>query len=669
MAQEQIRGEQATAAADIYSLGVVIYQMVTGRLPFIGNSDVNVSLQHLKEDPPSPLKFAPHLDANWEAAILRCLRKVPAERFGSAAELKAALLSGSARSRPRLPARVRNTVMVWLPILLLILLGSAAWVYRERHPGLMAAQQRVAVLEFENVGSDPGNQAFCEGLMEALSSQLTELEQFQGSLSVVPASDVRREKVTSAREAQRDFDASLVITGSVQRSPSGIRLTMNVVDARQLRQLRSHSIFVPLTDAVSMQQGVITQVTNLLDIQLRPEAQRRLAEGATPVPGAYDFYLQGSGYLLANQFGADQAIVEFQHALERDTGYALAHAGLARAYWAKYQATKERSWVDKAWQECNHSMELGPQLSDPHITLAVLNSGTGHYDEAIRQAQQAIQIDPREDRAYSELARALDATGQADEAEATIKKALTLRPGAWYNYIRLGNLDARHNKYQDSEKAFLRVVELVPDNPIGYTDLGALYYTEGRGKDAAKWLKKSIEVRSTPDALSNLATVYFSDQRYSDAVPIMEKLVANGTKDYLLWGNLGDAYRWTPGDDGKAVRPYQKALELAGDAIEVNPRDVAAMSSSALYRAKLGQMTQALENIKKALEVAPNDKNVLFKAAVVCELAGERVQALDYVKRAVVGGYSPKEIANEPELGKLRQDPLYHAAVSLNQGR
>ena len=668
MAPEQIRSDKVTTAADIYSLGVVIYQMVTGRLPFIGDSNVSVALQHVSEAPPSPRKFAPHLNANWEVAILRCLRKVPGERFGSAADLKAALLSGPAGARPKLPARVRSAVLVSLPVVFLILLGSAVWVYREHHPGLMTAQQRVAVLEFENVGGDPENQAFCEGLMETLSSQLTELEQFQGSLSVIPASDIRREKVTSAREAQRDLDASLVITGSVQRSPNGIRLTMNVVDARQLRQLRSHALFIQATDAVSMQQGVIAQVTNLLDIQLRPEAQHRLAEGTTPVPGAYDSYLQGSGYLLASQFTADQAITEFQHALERDPDYALAHAGLGRAYWAKYQSTKERSWVDKAWQECSRSMELGPQLSEPHITLATLNSGTGHYDEAIRQAQQAIQIDPREDRAYTELARALDATGQTDKAEATMKQALSLRPDAWYNYVRLGIFYARHNKPQDSEKAFKRVVHLVPYNPIGYADLGSLYYTEGRQQDAETMLKESIDARPTPSAFSNLATIYFSEGRYAEAVPIMEKLVADGTNEYVIWGNLGDAYRWTPGDKEKAEHAYQKALALAAQAIDVNPSDAAALSSSALYHAKLGEMTLALENIKKALVATPNDKTVLFKSAVVFELAGERAQALEYIRRAILGGYSSKEIATEPELGKLRQDPLYQAAVSLNHG-
>jgi serine/threonine protein kinase/tetratricopeptide (TPR) repeat protein len=666
MAPEQIRGEEVTPSADIYSFGVVIYQMVTGRLPFVRNTDVGVAMQHLHDEPPSPRQFAPHLDPKWEAAILCCLKKAPVERFSSGNDVKTALRSGSASSRPKLALRRRPRVLASLALLIVLLLASAIWAYRKRNPDLMNSQQRVAVLEFENIGGDPANRAFCEGLMETLSSQLTELEQFHGALSVVPASDIRREKVTSVREAKQDFGVTLVITGSVQRSPSGMRLTINVVDAQQLTQLRSRAMFVPVTDAVSMQQGVITQITDLLDIQLRPEAQRRLAEGNTPVPGAYDLYLQGSGYLVNVRTGTDQAIAEFRHALERDPDYALAHAGLGEAYWNKYSTTKDRGWIDQAWRECKRSIELGPKLAAPHITLALLNSGAGRYDEAIREARQAIQIDPYNDRGYSELARALQATNQPKAAEATMKKAIELRPNYWSNYVRLGIFYGQHTRYQEAEMQFERVIELVPDNPLGYTNLASVYHLEGRDSDAEKMLKKSIQARPTPRAYSNLATVYFFERRYADAVPIMEKLVADGTKDYLLWGNLGDAYRWTPGNTEKATRAYQQAIALALEAIEVNSRDAMVLSMLALYRAKLGQTTPALQSLEKALAAAPDDKTVLFNAAMVCELAGERARALKLIERAVIGGYSPNEIATEPELEKLRQDPKYQAAVSRN---
>jgi len=667
MAPEQIRGERAGPAADIYALGVVAYQMVTGKLPFDGATDMSVALQHLNSDPPPPRKITPSLDANWEAAILGCLRKDPQERFASAADFKQALLSPS-KSTLKLQAKRRPGKLVYWLIGAVTIVAIAVSGYLARHPDLITKQRRVAVLEFENIGGIAENRAFCEGLMETLSSQLTELEQFQGALSVVPASEVRKEKVTSAREAQRDFGVTLAITGSVQRTPDGIRLTFNLVDARELKQLRSHTVFLAAADSVSMQQGVIQQVTDLLDIQMRPEAKQRLSAGNTTAPGAYDFYLQGAGYLAAGSGYTDQAIAEFQHALERDPNYPLAHAGLGRAYWTKYTATRDAAWIDKAWAECRQAIKLGPQLPEAHITLAILNFGTGHYDDAAREAQRAIQIDPYSDAAYSELARALDATGQMDAAEATNKKAVALRPGSWINYVRLGIFYYRHERYKEAEAPFSRVIELVPDNQVGYTNLGSAYHAEGREAEAEKLLKKSIETRPTPMAYTNLATVYFFERKYAEAVPIMEKVV-EGSKEYLYWGNLADAYRWSPGNADKARGAYGKAIALAAQALAVNPRDSSAWSSSGLYHAKLGQKAGASADMNKALALAPDDKSILFNAALTSELAGERAKALQFLRKAVLGGYSPNEIATEPELGQLRQDPSYQAIVSLNKGR
>jgi len=150
---------------------------------------------------------------------------------------------------------------------MVIILGSLVWPFRGRLTS-GPVQRRVAVLEFQDVGGDA---AMCEALMETLPSKLTELKQFAGLLSVVPASELREENVTSAREAYREFGVDLVITGSVQRSAGGARLIINIVDARKLRQLRSSDSFVQQTDATAIERGIVAQVTNLLDSELHLE--------------------------------------------------------------------------------------------------------------------------------------------------------------------------------------------------------------------------------------------------------------------------------------------------------------------------------------------------------------------------------------------------------------
>ena len=427
-------------------------------------------------------------------------------------------------------------------------------------------------------------------------------------------------------------------------------------------------MFIPDADAAAMQQGVITEVSQLLDIPLHPQVRRQLAAGDAEVAGVYDAYLRGSGYLASGRVGLDQAIAEFRGALERDPQYALAHAGLGQAYWNKYSETKEGGWIDRSrLAGVPASYRTGaPVGGSPYHSRRSELRGPDIIEDAIEEARQAIKIDPRNDRAYAEMARAMDATGKTAEAETTLRKAIELRPDYWYNHVRLGIFYGQHGNYKQAEAPFQRAIQLVPDNPTGYTDLAAVYHLEGREAEAEQMLKKSIEARPTTLAYSNLATVYFFERRYADAVPIMEKLVADGTKDYLLWGNLGDDYRWTPGDAEKALKAYQQAITLAAAAIAVNPRDAAALSSMAVYEAKSGQTARARQAIEKAVGTAPGNKGVLFKATVVYELAGERVRALKFLQRAIVGGYSLSEIAAEPDLGKLRQDPGYQAAVSRN---
>jgi serine/threonine-protein kinase len=521
----------------------------------------------------------------------------------------------------------------------------------------------VAVLRFENIGGDAANQAFCDGLMVSLTSKLTELEQFHDTLSVVPASDVRREQVASVRDAQRDFNVNLAVTGSVQRVGDHLRLIINLVDARKLKQIRSHESSIPQADAIAMQEGVVRDIADLLQIDLRPEAVQRLAQGSTKVAAAYDSYLRGAGYLLSGKAGLDHGIAEFQRALQLDPRYALAHAGLGEAYWYKYRVTKDRQWVDKAWTECESAIALNSNAAAVHVTMALLKSGTGQYDDAIREAQKALAIDPGEYRAYTELARALDAAGRSPEAEETLKKAIALRPGYWNAHMELGTYYYRHARYDDAEAAYRRVTELVPDNPAGYTNLGVMYHLQGRDAEAERMLKESLRVRPTAFASSNLATVYFFEGHYTEAVGIYEQQISAGANDYMIWGNLADAYRWTPGLAAKAPQAYRTAAQLAQQALAVNPVDSQALSSLALYRAKLGEASAAVQNIEKALRAAPNDKNVLFKAAVVYDIAGKRTEALTYLEMAVKGGYSLNEIAAEPEMRNLRRDARYQALV------
>jgi eukaryotic-like serine/threonine-protein kinase len=665
MSPEQVRGQQLGPASDIYALGVVAYQMTTGQVPFDGETSLIRMVKRLHEIPVPPGRRVEDFDPRWETAILRCLEREPEARFATAREFVRALEPPATKDHP--DGHVSRRYV--LPALVVVLLALAGWVLRGQVGALLdplPAEKRVAVLRFDEIGGT-GERAFCDGLMETITSKLAQLEQFQGTLSVIPASEIRGGKVTSAREARREFNANLVITGSLERGAGGVRLIVNVIDTKTLKLARSQEIFIPNTDAAAMQNGVVTTVANLLEIQLHPEARSRLAEGDTTVPGAYDYYVQGAGYLRSGRLGVDPAIALFERALTLDGSYALANAGLGEAYAMKYRITKDPQWMDAAWKQSERAIELNPRSAQAHITLAVLKSATGRFEEAIREARAALEVDPANDQAYRELARALTASKRPEEAEATLKKAIELRPGNWNNHARLGWFYLWQKRYQEAERAWQRVIELVPDNPTGYTNLGNAYYWLGRDEEAGAMYRRSLELRPTPEPASNLATVYFFQGKYVEAVSILEKLTGEGSRDYTIWGNLGDAYRWASGLGSKAPETYQKAIELAHQALSVNPRNVQALSAIALYQAKLGETGAAFATIKRAFSVSPRDSHVVYAAALVHAIAGKEEAALSFLAEAIRGGYSRKEIAAEPELRKLRALPRYRELMEQSE--
>jgi serine/threonine-protein kinase len=175
--------------------------------------------------------------------------------------------------------------------------------------------------------------------------------------------------------------------------------------------------------------------------------------------------------------------------------------------------------------------------------------------------------------------------------------------------------------------------------------------------------QKSLGVRPTAAAYTNLGTIYFYQGRYREAVTVNEKAVqlapGNDRDDFILWGNLADSYRWTPELADKAPAAYRHAIEAAQRRLQINPKDARVLSIIAVYWAKLADNQNALGAITKALQLGPSDLSVGFSSVLVYELTHQRAQALAALSRVLKGGYSIEEVRREPELDQLRRDPAY----------
>jgi eukaryotic-like serine/threonine-protein kinase len=674
MSPEQAQAKSTDQRSDIFSFGIVLYQMLTGALPFQSNSEIGLMYEVVNSPAPRASRIRAGLPLALDRVLQTAMEKDPARRYASMDALLADLKEvGTAIDSGKSPRHASGTrrlsakplwrkprAIAALAAALLVLATIGAWKMGPSWFTRVPAEKKIAVLPFRNVGDNRENEAFCAGVMEALTSELTELSQFHGSLWVVPATEVRRESLTSAKDAQRALGVNLVITGSVLRDNTHVHLTANLVDATTLRQLRSREITRSVQEFADLQEAVVQEVANMLQVEFGTRERQALAAGETGTSGAYDFYLQAQGHLLRRQKGdLDQAIELFEKATALDRKYAQAFAGLGEVYWRKYRDTQDPRWVAPAKKNCETALSLNNQLAPVHVTLGIIQEGTGHHSEAIQSFRKALELEPINANAYGELARVYEAVGKFPDAESTFQKATELRPSDWTSIYDLAMFYYRRGRAKQSIPLLQRVTQLAPDNSSGYTGLGAVYWMDGQLENAAANFQRSLELRKSASAYSSLGTIYFFLDRCTEAVPMMESASKLAPKNDQVWGNLGDAYACSPATKDKAAQAYRQAVQLGQDRLKVNPDEPDALSVVALYQAKLGEKSKALANIAKARKLAADNRRVTWNSALVYELEGDRDKALKALQEAMNAGRAAEEIRREPALANLRSDPRF----------
>jgi serine/threonine-protein kinase len=452
------------------------------------------------------------------------------------------------------------------------------------------------------------------------------------------------------------ISTALTLRSSVL-TPSPVRVIRNL--AWRLRTWRLEHKKAALVASALV---IVLTVGALASLALKRRAG--LGVSATSSPGIdaaaapHELFQQGTTLLerydkVENIEGALQS---FQAALAKDQKYAPAYAGLGSAYLAKYLNNRDKQLLETALQNAKQAVALDPHVAVGRVSLGRVYAEKGDYDLAEAELKQALNLDPLNASAYRGLGDVQRGRKNWVEAERFYNKAIELRPKDWDLHFAIGNSYFRQSRFAEAEKAFADVIRLAPDCHFGYRSLGGIYHMQGRFADASAEYQKALQIKPSAITYSNLGTSLFFQGLYQQSVMAMQKAVEMSANNLQNWINLGDAYRWTPGNEEKAKEAYRTAIQMIRNELTAKPNDADQRSRLALCLAKIGERKEALSEAA-AVKALDQSASVLSRLVSVYEISGERRHALDAMAAALKAGYSMDEFRRDPELLELRKDP------------
>ena len=521
MSPEQARGEAVDARSDLFSVGVVLYEMATGRKAFGGSSTAVVFDAILNRDPQPVTELNERVPLAFENILSKLLEKDPDLRYQTAAELRSDLkrLSRDLGSGRRTAAADKS--------------GSNV-----AQPAAPVKQKSVAVLYFENQSGSKEDEYFRDGITEDIVTEISKI----GQLDIFPRSEMLafRDKPVTAQQVGQQLGAAFVLEGSIRRSGSRVRITAQLVEA-----LTRHSVWAErydrqMEDVFTIQEEIARSIAQALRITLTPQEEKTIARRPTENPLAYDFYLRGKNY--TRRYYTDYALQMFEQAIQLDPQFALAHAGIAQVCGLVYEL-RERNpqLIERGMAACDRAMALAPDLPEVLVARARLFYAQKKYEDAVQLVMRAIERKPDCDGAWSILGRAYFAAGRYEEAAAFVERAIEGNGDDYNVYSPFTNSLERLGRKKEAEQLQLRMgvvlrqqLEREPEDVRARVLLAVLLAGLGEGEDeAVRHLQTAVALRPRDtNTLYNAACTYGVLKRRTEALETVKKALAAG------YGNL-----------------------------------------------------------------------------------------------------------------------------------
>jgi serine/threonine-protein kinase len=573
MAPEQLRGDEADTRSDIFSFGVVLFEMLTGRFPFRGEHEAAIMYSIVNEEPESALKYVPALSQELDRIIHRTLEKDPADRYqhvdDMVSELRRLQKASTRVIRPEgigqskvsqsvnipvpAPKKLKIPILIGIPSVAVI--AVAAWFLFFDKPAQKITS--IAVLPFVNAGADQSTEYLSDGFTESLINRLSKLP----GVKMMSRNSVFRYKgkEIDPQAVGKELNVGAVLMGRIVQNADALNVSVELVNTSDNSHIWGEQYERKASNIITLQNDISHELSKQLQVTLTGDEEKQISKNATENTEAYQYYLKGRFYWnkrTAENFVKAEEM--FQRAISLDPNYALAYSGLADCYnlMSSYFVLPSKEAYAKAKVAANKAIELDNTLGEPHTNLASIASEyEWNFTEGEREYKRAIELNPNYATARHWYGEYLTILGRGDEGLPEMLKAIELDPLAPVLYHSTGWVYYVLGDYQKALSYQERALELDPKLPRAFSLKMLIHLELGHNDEALKFAQDAISASGNGiEYRAWLANAYARTGNRREAEKILKDLLALSEKEYVApvlfafiytgLGNKDKAFEW-----------------------------------------------------------------------------------------------------------------------------